>query len=166
MLEIIAIIAAAKRIGTIMREKGRKGGWYQFLLVVLWIGGEFVGAIIGTLLTGGRGGLLVYVFALMGAAAGAAITFSIANNAASDTSMLQQQIARGSMKACPYCGLAIATTARTCEHCRRDLPAAITIPASTSSVDERLRHLDHMRTKNLITDQEFQDRRQTILKGL
>src|SRR5262245_52441221 len=127
MLEIIAIIAAAKRIGTIMREKGRNGGWYQFLLVVLWIGGEFVGAIIGTIITGGRGGFLVYVFALLGAAAGAGITFSIANNAGSDITALQQQIPGGSMKACPYCGLSIAATARSCEYCHRDLPAAITV---------------------------------------
>ncbi len=92
MLEIIALIVLAKRIGSILREKGRKAGWYQFLLVVLWGGGQFVGFIAGIVLTDAEDGLVLYLFAIIGAALGATIAFYIANSASVDsTAMAAQQ---------------------------------------------------------------------------
>jgi hypothetical protein len=131
MLEILLLIALTKRIGAILKEKGRKGGWYQLLLVILWFGGEFAGLLFGLLLTnGGRsGGLLVYIVGLAGAAAGAGLAFMIANNAQSDTSALQRQIEQGAMKRCPHCGNAIPTTAPACEYCHREMPAAFAAPS-------------------------------------
>jgi hypothetical protein len=195
MLEIIALIAMGKRIGSIMREKGRKGGWYQLLLVVLWIGGEFVGAIFGGIITNGRGGLAIYLFALIGAAVGAAIAFWIANNASSDTSALQRQMAFGSTQTpvdpnqprilpgaqknswvCSVCGGYLRSDASFCKHCNVQFatvqtsnsvlqPTAPTVVPS-SSVEERLARLNELQAKNLITEQELQERRQQILKDL
>jgi hypothetical protein len=58
-------------------------------LVILWFAGELLGFIVGGLMTGGQGGVVVYMFALVGAAAGTVTAFRIANNAPSDTSALQ-----------------------------------------------------------------------------
>lgn len=86
MLEILLIYALAKRIGAIVRAKGQTAFWYQFLFVVLWFGGEFaglvVGAILGTMLENGDEApfVMIYLFALGGAALGAAIAFFIAKN--------------------------------------------------------------------------------------
>lgn len=50
MLEILILRQLCRRIGQIAREKGRKAGGYQFMLVMLWFAGElgaaFVTAII------------------------------------------------------------------------------------------------------------------------
>src|SRR5262245_2158140 len=85
MLEIILLITLGKRIGNIVRPKGHKAGLYQFLLVILWFGGEILGAIFGTIigavvLQQNEPTLLAYLFALLGAAAGAVIAFVIAKN--------------------------------------------------------------------------------------
>ena len=83
MLEIIALWTLTKRIGRIIEEKGRKSGWYKALTVILWFGGEIIGAIMGAVITGADGSAqcLVYIFALVGAAAGAGIAYLIATNA-------------------------------------------------------------------------------------
>jgi hypothetical protein len=82
MIEILVIWVLAKRIGNIVEEKGRKSGWHKVLAVVLWFGGEIIGAIIGAIVVGAdeSAQCLVYLFALLGAAAGAGIAFLIANN--------------------------------------------------------------------------------------
>ena len=67
-----------KSIGRIVREKGRSATPFQFMLVALWILGELMGAAVGMIVLGGGG--MVYVFALLGAAAGAIVTFVIAKN--------------------------------------------------------------------------------------
>jgi hypothetical protein len=84
MLEIIILYRLCQRIGQLARAKGRSGNGYQLLLVVLWFGGEFVGAFITTgilfVLYGERAeGMLLYVYgvALLGAAVGASIVFQI-----------------------------------------------------------------------------------------
>jgi hypothetical protein len=61
----------------IVETKGYKSGKYKWMTVGLWFGGEIIGAII----TGGDESLtcLLYIIALLGAAAGAAIANSIAN---------------------------------------------------------------------------------------
>ncbi len=76
MLEILFLIWYTAKIGTIVSDKGRSGG-YKFLTVVLWFGGEFMGAVVGSL--GGATGGAVYIAALFGAAVGAGIAWAIAN---------------------------------------------------------------------------------------
>lgn len=77
MLEILAIVWLCKRIGRIVREKGRSAGGFQFLAVVLWLGGEILGAIVGAM-TGNEPA--IYVFALCGAVVGAIIANIIASS--------------------------------------------------------------------------------------
>ncbi len=51
MLEILILISLTKKIGEIMERKGHKSGWYKVLTVVLWFGGELMGAIVGAVIT-------------------------------------------------------------------------------------------------------------------
>ena len=82
MIEILVIWLLARKIGEIVKQKGHRSGGYIFLTIVLWIGGELVGAIIGTILAFelGLSECLVYPFALAGAACGAGLAYLIANN--------------------------------------------------------------------------------------
>ncbi|MCI0490375.1 MAG: hypothetical protein L0229_27595 [Blastocatellia bacterium] len=80
MLEILLLIFLTRKIGEICQEKGHKAGGYKALTVVLWFGGEIVGAIVGALATSGEGGVMIYILALIGAAVGAGISFAIVNN--------------------------------------------------------------------------------------
>ena len=82
MLEIFLLIALTKRIGKILEEKGRKSGWFKFLTVVLWFGGEFIGGITGAIIAeiSGVNELIIYLVALLGAAVGAGVAFIIAKS--------------------------------------------------------------------------------------
>src|SRR5215831_6278014 len=86
MCEIILIITLARKIAGIASAKGRNGFGYGSMFVGLWIGGEFLGAIVGALLFMGPGGgrkdaaMMVYLCALAGAAAGAILSFIIVNS--------------------------------------------------------------------------------------
>lgn len=78
MIEILLLVALTRKIGRICEEKGRKAVGFKALTVMLWFGGEIVGAVIGV--SSGVEGLGVYLFALVGAAIGAGISVLIANN--------------------------------------------------------------------------------------
>jgi len=80
MLEILALWALTRQIGKLVEQKGHKSGWYKVLTVVLWFGGEIVGAILGVIVTGASESsqCLIYLFALVGAAAGAGVAYLIA----------------------------------------------------------------------------------------
>lgn len=82
MLEIIVLIFLTRKVGEIVEEKGRRSGWYKVLTVVLWIGGEIIGAIVGLVVAGatGSGQAVMYICALLGAAIGAALSFIIAKS--------------------------------------------------------------------------------------
>ena len=82
MLEIIAIWQLTKNIGQIVEGKGHRSGGYKFLTVALWFGGEFVGAFLGVLITGGieSAQCLVYLIAITGAIIGGGISYLIAKN--------------------------------------------------------------------------------------
>src|SRR5215208_4012508 len=82
MLEIILLIFLTRKVGEIVRSKGRKPGWFQLLTVVLWIGGELTGAVIGAVIGELRdtGIGLAYLFALLGAGAGAGLSIVIARS--------------------------------------------------------------------------------------
>ena len=78
MLEIVLIWMFCSRLGKMLRAKGRAPGGYQVLGVVLWIGGEIAGGVIGAVAELGAG---TYLLALMGAAVGATITWMMASSA-------------------------------------------------------------------------------------
>jgi hypothetical protein len=80
MLEIILLIHLTRRIGHILEQKGRKSGWYKLLTVLLWFVGELIGGIIGAVIAeiGGLNQAIIYLVALLGAAAGAGAAFVIA----------------------------------------------------------------------------------------
>ena len=78
MLEILGIIILARYIGKIIRKKGRKPGWYQFMTVVLWLVCELIGVVIGTLWFGE--GFASYGFGLLGAGIGALSSVFIARS--------------------------------------------------------------------------------------
>ncbi|HEX8175895.1 MAG TPA: hypothetical protein VF543_12315 [Pyrinomonadaceae bacterium] len=82
MLEILLLINLTRRIGHILEQKGRKSGWYKFLTVLLWFGGEIIGGIIGAVIAeiGGLNQAIIYLVALIGAAAGAGLSFLIAKS--------------------------------------------------------------------------------------
>ena len=86
MLEILLLVYLCKEVGKILRNKGRSPGWFQFLMVVLWLGGEFLGAMVAVIL-GVSGGGGVYIGALIGAAGGAVLAFVIAKSAAPASAM-------------------------------------------------------------------------------
>jgi hypothetical protein len=77
MLEILLIRALVRSIGTTLEAKGHKAGWYQFIAVICWIGGEIAGFVVGALMDLGTG---AYLTALMGAAAGAGFSYWLAQS--------------------------------------------------------------------------------------
>ena len=81
MLEIFLIIALTNQIGKIVEQKGYKSGGYKAMAVGFWIGGEILGAIIGTVVSSGEE-CVTYLFALGGAAGGAFVSYLIASNLA------------------------------------------------------------------------------------
>jgi hypothetical protein len=82
MLEIILLIFLTRHVGEIVKSKGRKTGWYKFLTVALWIGGELTGAVIGGVVGAltNSGIVFAYVFALVGAGLGAGASILIARS--------------------------------------------------------------------------------------
>jgi hypothetical protein len=85
MIEILLLVHFCKKIGNIVRPKGRSVGLWRFFLVVAWFGGEILGGIAGAIVSGATedavGGINgpVYLCALVGAALGAILAFSLAN---------------------------------------------------------------------------------------
>ena len=86
MREILLLIFLCRRLGQMLRAKGRTAGWFQALLVVCWFGGELVGGVAMLVLFGASpgGGIdaSAYFGALLGAAGGAVIVFVLANTLA------------------------------------------------------------------------------------
>src|SRR5689334_4550179 len=77
MLEIIVLWLTGKKIAGIASDKGLPGFLFVIMLVVLWFGGEIVGAVIGVATNHGEVGATAYLFALMGAGMGALASFII-----------------------------------------------------------------------------------------
>ena len=81
MLEILILFFLCKKIGEIVRRKGRTAIGYQVMTVLFWIGGEVGGGIAwlifmivtGAQIGGGDIDLTVIPFALVGAAMGAGL---------------------------------------------------------------------------------------------
>ncbi|MBW8879597.1 MAG: hypothetical protein JF614_32085 [Acidobacteria bacterium] len=88
MLEILALIYLTRKNGGIAEKKGNKPGLYKFLTVLLWIGGEIVGGILGAIVASGSDEMgPLYLFALVGALAGAGLSRLIVNNLSTLTSL-------------------------------------------------------------------------------
>lgn len=83
MLEILLLIALTKKVGGVLEAKGRKGGWFKVLTVLLWFGGEILGGILGGVVgeLSGYGLAVAYPLALLGAAAGALAAYGTARAA-------------------------------------------------------------------------------------
>src|SRR4051812_37574450 len=85
MLEILLLVYLCKRLGVMLRGKGRSPGWWQFLLVVCWFGGELVGALTMVFIVAEPGtgfDATAYLGALLGAAGGTTFVFVLANHLA------------------------------------------------------------------------------------
>jgi hypothetical protein len=79
MLEIFLLWTLSKKIAEIAKNKGRMAAGYVVLFIFSWIFGEFAGAVFGAIATGGEG-LGLYVFAIVGAAAGAIFSFVLVSS--------------------------------------------------------------------------------------
>lgn len=78
MIEIIIIWRLTVYIGRQAAQKGLKKFGYQAMAVLLWICGELIGGMLGTIIFGAQSSFwLRYVAALLGAVAGAGIAFLI-----------------------------------------------------------------------------------------
>ncbi len=82
MLEILALIMLWRKIGNVVSEKGRETIGYQLMAIGMWIGGEILGFMIGTVLTGGGSefNIAAYGLALVGAIAGGVTAYLIARS--------------------------------------------------------------------------------------
>lgn len=78
MLEILFLMQLSKSIARIAHVKGRSIGWMKFMLIAMWLAGEFLGVIVGAAMF--RETAPIYLLALVGAAAGAISAFIIAKN--------------------------------------------------------------------------------------
>ncbi|HEY2587143.1 MAG TPA: hypothetical protein VGI81_15455 [Tepidisphaeraceae bacterium] len=79
-MEIVFLYILCTDIGRMVRRNGRKPLGFQALLITLWLAGEVLGAVIGTMTLGVS--VLTYFIALGGAVLGAVIAFRIAKSAA------------------------------------------------------------------------------------
>lgn len=70
MIEIIALIILTGQMGKLAHQKGLKPGPWKLYTVLSWIGGEFLGAIIGVLIFGTENIISVILVALAGAITG------------------------------------------------------------------------------------------------
>ena len=83
MLEILFLFFLCKRLGAIVRAKGRSAVGLQVLLVVAWFAGEIMGAVVAAGVLGDGSGQFhpaAYLGALLGAACGATAVFLIARS--------------------------------------------------------------------------------------
>lgn len=106
MLEIIGIIFFTRHLAQMARMKGQSG-WIAAIGPLFWIGGEFGGACVGAGL--GIESLVLYLFALVGAAVGAAAAYGIVaavptKEGFDPLEMENPFSAPGRTSACPECG--------------------------------------------------------------
>ncbi len=79
MLKILLIIRLSRRISAIAIKKGHRPRPNIIFFIVMWIAGEFIGAMAGAFLAKGHI-WTTYVMALLGAVVGAIIAFRVVNN--------------------------------------------------------------------------------------
>ena len=132
MLEILLVVALCKKIGATVARKGRRRGWYQFMLVAFWIMGEIAGAIVGAVVDSIASqhdpngiGFMAYLLALAGAGVGAGIAFLIVH-LLPDLSDTPKSPARS----CSQCGEPFATLPAQCPMCGASTTPDVAIAAS------------------------------------
>jgi hypothetical protein len=81
MFEVLILIWLTKCVGIIVEERGQKRGLYTALIIMMWFGGEFMGAIFGAIITGWSPSAqcLLYAIALAGGGLGAYSAYRIAD---------------------------------------------------------------------------------------
>lgn len=77
MLEIIALIFLARKIGDLAYEKGQPTGKWKLFLVLAWIGFEVLGAMVGIMLFGSDNLIGLAMFAIACAFGGYLLVRSI-----------------------------------------------------------------------------------------
>lgn len=77
MLEIIALIFLARKIGELASEKGQPTGKWKLFLVLAWIGFEILGVIVGVMLFGTDNLIGLGLFAIVCAFGGYLVVRSI-----------------------------------------------------------------------------------------
>jgi hypothetical protein len=128
MLEIIGIIYMVYKIGNILKQKNLDGCLYQGFIVLLWITGEIIGAVLGVILTGGdeSGRCISYIFALSGALLFSGMLLLYANNLPENkqkeevNSLSPSNISGEKQKLewrCPKCGSINPSTLNKCIIC-------------------------------------------------
>ncbi len=78
MLEILVLIFLCKNNASLVKKRGGTPWVYVLLTILLWVGFELIGALIGSLIFGDE--LIVYLFALAGGICGAIISYMLAKN--------------------------------------------------------------------------------------
>ena len=126
MLEVLAVVGLWKWIGRLTEDKGRQPVGYQVMGVLMWFGGEILGAIVGVaiMLAQGKsldGGFPVapYLAALLGAVVGGALAVAlVAILPAADLEYEPEQAA-----ARPAVGGEPLSTPQPCVVCQKVLPS-------------------------------------------
>jgi len=121
MIEILILVHFCKKLGVLCRSRGRKAGWFQFLLVISWFGGEFFAGIfagIVCMIASGRLDeeppfVIIYISALLGAGLGAWSTFLLVKMLP-DLSAADAQIED---RTCSGCGEPLQRRATSCPLC-------------------------------------------------
>ena len=70
MIEIIALILLARQFGNLAERKGVKPGTWKLYMILCWVAGEFVGAVVGILIFGTNNLFSVELVAIAGAITG------------------------------------------------------------------------------------------------
>ena len=91
MLEVLLIIFLAKKIGRMAENKDHKKGGYIAMFVIFWVLGEILGGVAGAFATR-SGGLEIYIFAIVGAGSGTAISFIIVSSL-TDRTIVKEPVA-------------------------------------------------------------------------
>jgi hypothetical protein len=60
----------SKNIAEIAKDKGYSKSLWRLLAILAWIIFEFIGVVFGLIILGEEGGLMIYLFALLGALLG------------------------------------------------------------------------------------------------
>jgi hypothetical protein len=137
MLEIFLLYHLCKNIGKRMRAKGYKPVWLQILMVLMWFGGEVFGAMVAAIVamiaaspanleTFEPPMLPVYLGALIGAACGAGIVFTIV--ALLPDKLREAKDGAAGDARCPGCGEPVSATAGRCPLCGQLLERDLATP--------------------------------------
>jgi len=121
MIEIIIVFALASWARNQAQKKGHAWGKYVALMIGLWFLGEITGGIIGLVFFYDPS--MIYLLALAGAAAGAAIAAKTIRGLEPIEMPAQHvpEVIKPANSNCPRCGQAARPGDRFCRQCGTDL---------------------------------------------